>query len=386
MSAVATRLGSGHERLFSRAPLLGVVIPAWGVEDYLDDCVRSLLAQTHRAVGGGHRRRRRRPTAPARSPTSGRTATTGSASSTPSTAAWARPATSARCRCAATTSPSSTPTTSCRRRRTPTWWARSSESGSDFATGSIVRWEGDAAGRAALDAPAAPAAAGRAGRGPARDPRRRLRLEQGLAALLLGRRRAGVARGRALRGPADDDPVVPRRVASTCSTRSSTTGGSARARSPRRAPRRCRTSPTAGRPSGSRSRRCGRTARPRSSRSSSTGSWPATCGATSCWCPGCAPTSGGGCCAPASWSSGASARSSHSGLPPVHRLAGWLVAEDRRADVIALMEWVADARRAGPAGAGRRHRGLAALGARRGARRDDRAPEALALRDHEVTT
>ena len=36
------------KRLFSRAPLLGVVIPAWGVEDYLDDCVRSLLAQTHR--------------------------------------------------------------------------------------------------------------------------------------------------------------------------------------------------------------------------------------------------------------------------------------------------------------------------------------------------
>ncbi|HYJ26711.1 MAG TPA: glycosyltransferase family 2 protein, partial [Nocardioides sp.] len=35
-------------RLFSRAPLLGVVIPAWGVEDYLDDCLRSLLAQTHR--------------------------------------------------------------------------------------------------------------------------------------------------------------------------------------------------------------------------------------------------------------------------------------------------------------------------------------------------
>ena len=29
-----------------------------------------------------------------------------------------------------------------------------------------------------------------------------------------------------------------------------------------------------------------------------------------------------------------------SGLPPVHRLAGWLVAEDRRADVTALMEWV----------------------------------------------
>lgn len=29
----------------------------------------------------------------------------------------------------------------------------------------------------------------------------------------------------------------------------------------------------------------------------------------------------------------------HSGLPPVHRLAGWLVEQDRRADVTALMEW-----------------------------------------------
>lgn len=34
-------------RLFSRAPRIGVVIPAWGVEDYLDDCIRSLLAQSH---------------------------------------------------------------------------------------------------------------------------------------------------------------------------------------------------------------------------------------------------------------------------------------------------------------------------------------------------
>lgn len=30
----------------------------------------------------------------------------------------------------------------------------------------------------------------------------------------------------------------------------------------------------------------------------------------------------------------------HSGLPPVHRLAGWLVEQDQRADVVALMEWV----------------------------------------------
>ncbi len=35
-------------RFFGRAPLVGVVIPAYGVEAYLDDCIRSLLAQTHR--------------------------------------------------------------------------------------------------------------------------------------------------------------------------------------------------------------------------------------------------------------------------------------------------------------------------------------------------
>lgn len=31
----------------------------------------------------------------------------------------------------------------------------------------------------------------------------------------------------------------------------------------------------------------------------------------------------------------------HSGLPPVHRLCGWLVEQDRRSDAIALMTWVA---------------------------------------------
>ena len=31
----------------------------------------------------------------------------------------------------------------------------------------------------------------------------------------------------------------------------------------------------------------------------------------------------------------------HSGLPPVHRLAGWLVEQDRRADATRLMQWVA---------------------------------------------
>ena len=74
----------------------------------------------------------------------------------------------------------------------------------------------------------------------------------------------------------------------------------------------------------------------------------------------------------------------HSGLPPVHRLAGWLVAEDRRADVIALMEWVATLD--GPAprvqdvatGAWRLSVPHSVV--------DETtvAPEALALRDHEV--
>ncbi len=35
------------KRWFVRAPRIGVVIPAWGVEEWLDDCIRSLLAQTH---------------------------------------------------------------------------------------------------------------------------------------------------------------------------------------------------------------------------------------------------------------------------------------------------------------------------------------------------
>lgn len=35
-------------RWLSRGPLIGVVIPAYGVERYLDECVRSLVAQRHR--------------------------------------------------------------------------------------------------------------------------------------------------------------------------------------------------------------------------------------------------------------------------------------------------------------------------------------------------
>ena len=74
----------------------------------------------------------------------------------------------------------------------------------------------------------------------------------------------------------------------------------------------------------------------------------------------------------------------HSGLPPVHRLAGWLVEQDRRADVHALMEWVGTLD--GPApraqdiatGAWRLSVPPSVLDA------STVDPAALALRDHEV--
>ncbi len=74
----------------------------------------------------------------------------------------------------------------------------------------------------------------------------------------------------------------------------------------------------------------------------------------------------------------------HSGLPPVHRLAGWLVEEDRRADVSALMEWVATLDGAAPRAqdiATGRWRIVVPPSVL-----DETtvAPEALALRDHEV--
>ena len=103
--------------------------------------------------------------------------------------------------------------------------------------------------------------------------------------------------------------------------------------------------------------------------------------ATSCSCRA-HPRSGGACCAQACWSSGAQRSLVHSGLPPVHRLAGWLVAEDRRAEVTALMEWVAtlDGPHRGP----RTWRPAVARRPALGGRRDDGPAEALALRDHEV--
>jgi glycosyltransferase involved in cell wall biosynthesis len=74
----------------------------------------------------------------------------------------------------------------------------------------------------------------------------------------------------------------------------------------------------------------------------------------------------------------------HSGLPPVHRLCGWLVEQDRRADAGALMEWVAALD--GPAG-----RVQDAAGGTWRLDVPDRVldastvdPAALALRTHEV--
>ena len=122
------------------------------------------------------------------------------------------------------------------------------------------------------------------GRRAPRDPGRRLRVEQGVPPVVLGRGRAVLARGGALRGPADHDARLPRRHGSTCSRESSTTGGSAPT-----APR----SPSSGRRSRDLARPLGdqadgarrgeaSTTRTRPAGSSSTGCWPATCTATSC--------------------------------------------------------------------------------------------------------
>ena len=75
----------------------------------------------------------------------------------------------------------------------------------------------------------------------------------------------------------------------------------------------------------------------------------------------------------------------HSGLPPVHRLAGWLVEQDRRADVHALMGWFGTLEQRAPqaqdvvTGAWRLAVPASVLD------ESTVVPEALALRDHEVT-
>lgn len=71
----------------------------------------------------------------------------------------------------------------------------------------------------------------------------------------------------------------------------------------------------------------------------------------------------------------------HSGLPPVHRLCGWLVEHDRRADAAALMEYV---RSLGGEPAPRTPDGTALAIPPEVLRPDRLAPEALALRPHEA--
>ena len=360
------------KRLFSRASrCLGVVIPAWGVEDYLDDCLRSLVAQTHRrweaVVVDDGATDRTGEIADAWARRDNRISVVHSVNGGPRR----RPQRSASSTCAATSSPSSTPTTSL----PPTAYAdlvgALHDSGSDFATGSIVRWEGDRPGRAAVDAAPAPAACGvRASRtGPSSSatssPGTRSSAGRGgTRAACPGPRGCATRTSPPRRGRSSG-------AGSTCSTRSSTAGGSARARSPRPGRRRCRTSPTAGRPSG---------LSLASVRDHGSAEVEAVfldrVLAGDLWryfllVPGCTPE----------WwrllRSGVlelwGRRSLvHSGLPPVHRLAGWLVEQDRRADVTALMEWVATldgpAPRVQDVATGAWRLSRAALGARRGHR------------------
>jgi CDP-glycerol glycerophosphotransferase len=67
----------------------------------------------------------------------------------------------------------------------------------------------------------------------------------------------------------------------------------------------------------------------------------------------------------------------HSGLPPVHRLVGWLVERDRRADAEAVVRWVGSLDGPAPRDSGRLVVPPSVLDV------SDVDPAALALRDHE---
>ena len=365
-------LGSSPmKRLFSRAPLLGVVIPAWGVEDYLDDCMRSL---SPRRTGAGRRS----------SSTTASTDRTGEIAD-----AWARRDNRISVVHSVNGGLGAARNLGVQHVRgdylafldsddvlPPTAYAdlvgALDDSGSDFATGSIVRWEGDRPGRAAVDAAAAPAPARCAGRGPARDPRRRLRLEQGVAPLLLGRRRA-VAGPRAcatrtspprrasfLDGSFDVlDEVVYRwriREGSITQTRASSLQDLADRWETKRMSLASVRDARVGRGRGG-LRRPGAGRRPLAllpagARVHADEWWRLLrAGVLELW----------------------GQRSLvHSGLPPVHRLAGWLVEQDRRADVTALMEWVATLDGPAPRAQDVATGAWRLVGAALGARRDDR--------------
>ena len=218
-----------------------MVIPAWGVEDYLDDCVRSLLAQTHRRweaviVDDGSTDR----TGEIADAWAHRDNRISVVHSVNGGLGAARNLGTLQVRgdyLAFLDSDDVLP---------PTAYAdlvgALQDSGSDFATGSIVRWEGDD-----LVEPPWMRRLHRPLRGARVEDRPEILGDVFAWNKVL--RRSWLGRRRPVAGPrACATRTSPRRrgpssaAASTCSTRWSTTGGSARARSPRRAPRRCRTS------------------------------------------------------------------------------------------------------------------------------------------------
>ena len=68
----------------------------------------------------------------------------------------------------------------------------------------------------------------------------------------------------------------------------------------------------------------------------------------------------------------------HSGLPPVHRLVGWLVEQDRRADAEAVVRWFRTLDGPAPREGGHLVVPPTVLDPA------DVDPAALALRDHEL--
>ena len=207
----------------ARGPPLGVVVPAYGVEQWLAECLDSLLAQTHShweavVVDDGRLDRSRGDRGGVRRPQDPRISVVHTDNGG---LGAARNVGTAHVRgdyLAFLDSDDVVPP-----RRTRTWSARSRTSGSDFATGSILRWEparprpGRPA-RAAVDAAAAqPAERGVADRAAPRDPGRRLRLEQALSGA-----RSGTSSG--WRGPracatrtSRPPPAPSWRAPSTCS-------------------------------------------------------------------------------------------------------------------------------------------------------------------------
>ena len=324
-------------RLFTRAPLLGVVIPAWGVEDYLDDCIRSLLAQTHtrweavivddgsvdrtgeiaddwarrdvRITRRPHRQRRprRRPQPRCRAgarrlprlPRLRRRAATHGVR---------RP----RAALSRTRGPTSPPARSCagRTARSP------SRRGCDDSTSRC-------AGRGSSSGPSCSATSSpgtSCGDGPS-----------GTQRAWRGPRACATRTSRRRRGPSLPAP-------STWSTRSSTTGGSARGRSPRPAPRcedlRDRWETKRSALASVRAHGAAEVEEVFVDRVLAGDLWRyflLVPGASEEWWR----LLRGGVLE--FWGQRSLV---HSGLPPVHRLAGWLVEQDRRADVHALMEWV----------------------------------------------